>query len=1032
MGIIPVTLILEVLVLGVYERTIPPIPFTGIFTYFWCMPEVIDVVTRLTYELQDKGLTEAANALGQQIKQLSILQQEEKKLQANRSNDLAQQKQQEAQLAKNRQSQQALTQEIRKSVANNRQLIATMNQEIGLLGKIGDRIKDLKRYREDAHKSEIAGINQEIRLLEQKRRAISEQGVSGGFLSGLLPEGKLSTQIGQGLLYGLGIGTGFGLITRAVSELVDTLSQLAGAIFNTVDYQKQLAQSSESVANAVKSEIKALNDLNMLYQSIDFEENSTRQIMRNLEAIKARGIVRGQVFQQEKQIFEGEQALRNAELGDLQNAQKSYKQIADILKVVSGEISGGNVQGYFKLVERVRNKGAKSNDEVIEGIFQDPAIVGDIPKEILDRIRLSIEGKTGTEMKAAIRKTLNEISKEQIALKEDEKDKTDEIANAQIQRTAELANEQYQIERGLLIKIRGANAEASAEKIKILEEEDRVTVDRIKQRTAILRNEQLAQVKDREEQARKETALTLENEQRFAAERAAITKKFRQQENAEIAQYYRQRVVQAISLSDTLSKEQLSASQQELQLLQTTTDDTLQKRQEIAAKTTEVELNEVHKRYDALIKAAYKSGNDTTELTEEYIEQIRLVELRGQQRGIQAYEDYYTDRIGVLREYQQDEQGEIEGNANALEETYRQQYEDGEIGLRKYLRKRKQIQYQEDLDLLNQRKENLQQELNLAREAERRLENDPNATDRQRRQARRRVTSLGNRLDTTNQEISTTAGAPGGVESFLFGDTALIKDKGQRIREEIQLTASAYGDLASSAIGAFQQIYAHQQELLDREISIREKRLDVAVELAKRGNTEVLKIEQERLDESVRKQAEYTRKQQILNSLLALSQSIVAVTNAAAQSGVGAIVTVPAVIAAIIAGITTVSAITKQSTMEGFAEGVEDYQGKGTGTSDSNTVRISRGESILTAKATRDYSGIPTMMNNGTFPKFSDVSTWNNNSGVSMKETNKKLDSVIDRLSNLEFRAENKLDANGASQMVEAYSRKQQANWRNA
>ncbi|NBP67265.1 MAG: hypothetical protein EBU52_00825 [Cytophagia bacterium] len=54
------------------------------------------------------------------------------------------------------------------------------------------------------------------------------------------------------------------------------------------------------------------------------------------------------------------------------------------------------------------------------------------------------------------------------------------------------------------------------------------------------------------------------------------------------------------------------------------------------------------------------------------------------------------------------------------------------------------------------------------------------------------------------------------------------------------------------------------------------------------------------------------------------------------------------------------------STIAGaFAGGVEDFQGKGTGTSDSNLIAFSHGESVVTAKATQQYSGLVTAMNKG-------------------------------------------------------------------
>ena len=53
-----------------------------------------------------------------------------------------------------------------------------------------------------------------------------------------------------------------------------------------------------------------------------------------------------------------------------------------------------------------------------------------------------------------------------------------------------------------------------------------------------------------------------------------------------------------------------------------------------------------------------------------------------------------------------------------------------------------------------------------------------------------------------------------------------------------------------------------------------------------------------------------------------------------------------------------------------FAEGVEDFQGKGTGTSDSNLIAFSDGESVVTAKATDENPGLVTAMNKGMVNEY--------------------------------------------------------------
>jgi hypothetical protein len=71
-------------------------------------------------------------------------------------------------------------------------------------------------------------------------------------------------------------------------------------------------------------------------------------------------------------------------------------------------------------------------------------------------------------------------------------------------------------------------------------------------------------------------------------------------------------------------------------------------------------------------------------------------------------------------------------------------------------------------------------------------------------------------------------------------------------------------------------------------------------------------------------------------------------------------------LAAIAAGAGAIQAgIVAARPLPEFAKGVVDFDGKGTGTSDSNLVKISKGESVITAKATRKYHDVLEAMNKG-------------------------------------------------------------------
>jgi hypothetical protein len=81
----------------------------------------------------------------------------------------------------------------------------------------------------------------------------------------------------------------------------------------------------------------------------------------------------------------------------------------------------------------------------------------------------------------------------------------------------------------------------------------------------------------------------------------------------------------------------------------------------------------------------------------------------------------------------------------------------------------------------------------------------------------------------------------------------------------------------------------------------------------------------------------------------------------------------PPGIAAIAAAIATgaaEAAIVAATPIPQFKDGVIAYKGKGTETSDSNLVKISTGESVMTAKETRNYREELEAMRKGTYEKY--------------------------------------------------------------
>lgn len=240
------------------------------------------------------------------------------------------------------------------------------------------------------------------------------------------------------------------------------------------------------------------------------------------------------------------------------------------------------------------------------------------------------------------------------------------------------------------------------------------------------------------------------------------------------------------------------------------------------------------------------------------------------------------------------------------------------------------------------------------------------------------------------------------------------QDADKKRQERLKKYVSAYQQAAATVAQVINNQLQLEISAIDTQIKAQERRVDEAEKLAERGNTESLKLERDRLNELTRQREQFARRQQAINAILTLSNSILAVATAAGESGAGAIAVVPAVIAAIAAGYGAVTALFRSNETEGFKDGVIDYKGKGTGTSDSNLVRISRGESVITADATRKYRPVLEAMNNGTF-----------RNSVSQIDNRKELNRIAELLEYGDVHINNNFNEHGWNQRVERNMRKQ-------
>ncbi|MCC9032708.1 hypothetical protein NAL32_07490 [Chryseobacterium sp. Ch-15] len=186
----------------------------------------------------------------------------------------------------------------------------------------------------------------------------------------------------------------------------------------------------------------------------------------------------------------------------------------------------------------------------------------------------------------------------------------------------------------------------------------------------------------------------------------------------------------------------------------------------------------------------------------------------------------------------------------------------------------------------------------------------------------------------------------------------------KKIKDEtIGTTVEEYVQMADAAAQSAQAIVSAFEQQAEREIEIRQRRVDQTREIADRGNAEALQEEERRLDKAVKQRQRFAKQQIAIKLLMQASQIALAIATAAGETGIAAPVGIAIVLAALATGFAAVKGF--QQDTPAFKDGVIGFNGKGTGTSDSNLVRISNGESVITAEATAKNKAILEEINAG-------------------------------------------------------------------
>lgn len=529
----------------------------------------------------------------------------------------------------------------------------------------------------------------------------------------------------------------------------------------------------------------------------------------------------------------------------------------------------------------------------------------------------------------------------------------------------------------------------------------------LEQRNQAERDSAMEQITIRENAAREQGELTLKVQAQFAQLRKLTQLRYDLELQKDSDAWWRNRVQQEAEFYSQLQAIEVSNLQAELEIQIANGVDTLKYRQQLGDAQLQQELSNNSKEYDARMEAARKMGKDTTDIEQEYADKEALIRLQATRRKLQIEEDYYQDRLKLTTIASNLLTSEI--NVAASDEVHAEldKYNDREIGLRRFLREQNKIEQAAHTERLKELHRQATEELRLAEDNLRRLRSNPNASGQDLANAQTRVNTARTNATTANANLSMNAGGQSGFNRFLFGNAPVGETVEERRQRQLQGTINLYNELASTAVSALNTIYQAEVRNLDAEIGIRERRVEAAKELAERGNAQILQDEQNRLNESIRQREVAARRQQQINAALTVSESLVAIASAASQSGAGALVIVPAVIAALASGFAAVRSLSQESTV-GFETG--GYTGDGHRKKVAGVVH--KGEFVINQDATAKNRDVLEAINNGAnfkIPQLRSIESMGVNSAgkIELTSLEEKTDTLIEAV-----------EANGLKQTI--------------
>jgi len=458
-------------------------------------------------------------------------------------------------------------------------------------------------------------------------------------------------------------------------------------------------------------------------------------------------------------------------------------------------------------------------------------------------------------------------------------------------------------------------------------------------------------------------------------------------------------------------------------------EDTFDARMALKDKTDALEVTQFFDREDKAKKELQQQGftqevydQKMLELRSQFGDEYETLMLKQNRRYVEIQIEYFNYQKDLITKFGEFELNENDAKFAKIAENIRNAFVGGSLGV--FGAERKGIfsdydKYLTDLsikadtaaDALKEATKNYYALLALSRAG---LASGADLTN-----ARNEVNIAQGNSSRANGERTDKLPQRRGVGAFLFGSRRTGQTAADQQREDINRSLDLYEQLASGAEQAYQRVAEAQRKELELSLAYSDKKLSYAQQLAERGNTEQLRIENERQEELLAMQRKAAREQQTINSLLQTSYSLVAVARAVAEGGaIGSAATVAAVLAALFTGYTTV-----RSFQTGFADG--GYTGDGDKYDAAGVVH--KGEFVMTKERTAKYRPLLEAIHEDRVGSFITANTYQ---GSDLKGLAKEMKNVREAVENIKINVEQTMNERGLVQRVERVSRAERTSWR--